>query len=94
MRGGQTPPPLAQSTMARGEGCVIRRRERRVLGLKGLVATISIEGGSDGKVFRRYIAQILASRLCSRQLVGIGMDKPKIHKVIGTRYCGYRTEPN
>ena len=53
------------------------------LGLRGLVATLSIEGGTDGEVFRTYVKEVLAPRLRPGQLVV--MDNLKAHKVQGIR---------
>jgi transposase len=53
------------------------------LGWEGVVATMSIEGGTDGVVFRTYIEQVLAPRLRPGQVVV--MDNLKAHKVAGIR---------
>jgi transposase len=53
------------------------------LGWEGVVATLSIEGGTDGVVFRTYIEQVLAPRLRPGQVVV--MDNLKAHKVAGIR---------
>ena len=44
---------------------------------------MSIEGGTDGAVFRTYVEQVLAPRLRPGQLVV--MDNLKAHKVAGIR---------
>jgi transposase len=48
-----------------------------------MVAAMSIEGGTDGDVFRSYVEQVLAPRLRPGQLVI--MDNLKAHKVAGIR---------
>lgn len=53
------------------------------LGVEGMVATMTVEGGTDGAVFRTYIEQVLAPRLQPGQTVL--MDNLKAHKVTGVR---------
>lgn len=51
--------------------------------MMGLVATMSVEGGTDGGVFGSYVEHILAPHLRPDQ-VAI-MDNLKAHKVAGVR---------
>jgi len=53
------------------------------MGVAGLVATMTVEGGTDGTVFRTYVEQVLAPRLQPGQIVI--MDNLKAHKVAGIR---------
>lgn len=53
------------------------------IGVTGVVAAMSVEGGTDGDVFRSYVDQVLAPRLCPGQVVI--MDNLKAHKVTGIR---------
>ncbi len=53
------------------------------LGREGLVATMSVEGGTDGEVFRSYVEQVLAPQLQPGNVVI--MDNLKAHKVAGIR---------
>lgn len=53
------------------------------MGVEGLVATMTVEGGTDGAVFRTYVEQVLAPRLQPGQIVM--MDNLKAHKVAGIR---------
>lgn len=53
------------------------------IGLTGLVATMSVEGGTDGDVFRTYVEQVLAPHPQPGQVVI--MDNLKAHKVAGIR---------
>ena len=53
------------------------------IGVEGLVAMMSIEGGTDGEAFRTYVEQVLAPRLRPGRLVL--MDNLKAHKVAGIR---------
>ena len=48
-----------------------------------MVATMTVEGGTDGAVFRTYLEQVLAPRLRPGQVVV--MDNLKAHKVVGIR---------
>lgn len=50
---------------------------------EGLVATMMVEGGTDGTVFRTYLEQILAPLLQPGQVVI--MDNLKVPKVAGVR---------
>lgn len=65
-----------------------RNRARAVtlsgaMDVTGLVATMTVEGGTDGEVFRPYVAQVLAPHLRPGQVVL--MDNLKAHKVAGLR---------
>jgi transposase len=51
------------------------------VGVEGIVATMSVEGGTDGEVFRAYVAHVLAPQLRPGQMVI--MDNLKAHKVAG-----------
>jgi transposase len=53
------------------------------LGVNGLVATMTVTGGTDGAVFRSYVDQVLAPRLRPGNVVI--MDNLKAHKVAGIR---------
>ena len=53
------------------------------LGQEGIVATMSVEGGTDGAVFRSYVEQVLSPQLHPGQVVI--MDNLKAHKVAGIR---------
>lgn len=53
------------------------------LGGSGLVATMTVAGGTDGEVFRSYVEQVLAPQLRPGQVVR--MDNLKAHKVPGIR---------
>jgi transposase len=53
------------------------------MGVNGLVATMTVEGGTDGEVFRTYVDQVLAPQLRPGQVVL--MDNLKAHKVPGIR---------
>ena len=53
------------------------------MGVNGLVATMTVEGGTDGAVFRTYVDQVLAPQLRPGQVVL--MDNLKAHKVAGIR---------
>ena len=53
------------------------------MGVDGLVATMTVAGGTDGEVFRSYVDQVLAPQLCPGQVVI--MDNLKAHKVAGIR---------
>jgi transposase len=53
------------------------------MGIEGLVAMMSVEGGTDGDVFRSYVEQVLAPRLRPGHVVI--MDNLKAHKVRGIR---------
>jgi transposase len=48
-----------------------------------MVATMTVEGGTDGTVFRPYIEQVLVPQLRPGQVVI--MDNLKAHKVAGIR---------
>lgn len=56
---------------------------RGALGVKGMVAAMTVEGGTEGAVFRPYIEQVLAPRLRPGQ--GVLMDNLTAHKVAGLR---------
>ena len=53
------------------------------LGVEGMVATMTVEGGTDGALFRTYVEQVLAPHLRPGQVVL--MDNLKAHKVAGIR---------
>jgi transposase len=53
------------------------------LGVNGLVATMTVEGGTDGEVFRSYVKQVLVPQLRPGHVVI--MDNLKAHKVTGIR---------
>ena len=53
------------------------------LGVNGLVATMTVEGGTDGAVFRSYVEQVLVPHL--RPGTVVSMDNLKAHKVAGIR---------
>lgn len=53
------------------------------MGVNGLVATMTVTGGTDGAVFRSYVEQVLAPQLRPGQVVL--MDNLKAHKVAGIR---------
>jgi transposase len=53
------------------------------MGVTGLVATMTVEGGTDGEVFRSYVDQVLVPQLRPGQVVL--MDNLKAHKVPGIR---------
>lgn len=53
------------------------------LGMSGLVATMTVEGGTDGDVFRSYVDQVLVPHLRPGNIVL--MDNLKAHKVAGIR---------
>jgi transposase len=52
-------------------------------GVSGLVATMTVTGGTDGAVFRSYVEQVLAPQLRPGNVVS--MDNLKAHKVPGIR---------
>ena len=53
------------------------------MGVDGLVATMTIEGGTDGEVVRSYVEQVLAPQLRPGNVVIL--DNLKAHKVAGIR---------
>ena len=53
------------------------------LGVNGLVATRTVEGGTDGEVFRSYVDQVLVPQLRPGNVVI--RDNLKAHKVAGSR---------
>jgi transposase len=53
------------------------------LGVNGLVATMTVTGGTDGEVFRSYVEQVLVPQLRAGTVVL--MDNLKAHKVPGIR---------
>lgn len=53
------------------------------MGMAGLVATMSVEGGTDGEVFRSYVEQVLVPQLRAGDVVI--MDNLKAHQVAGIR---------
>lgn len=53
------------------------------MGINGLVATMTVEGGTDGEVFRSYVEQVLVPQLRPGQVVVL--DNLKAHKVAGIR---------
>jgi transposase len=53
------------------------------MGVNGLVATITVDGGTDGDVFRSYVEQGLVPHLRPGHVVI--MDNLKAHKVAGIR---------
>jgi transposase len=53
------------------------------MGRNGLVATMTVEGGTDGEVFRSYVEHVLAPHLGPGDVVL--MDNLKAHKVAGIR---------
>jgi transposase len=53
------------------------------MSVKGLVATMTVTGGTDGEVFRSYVDQVLAPQLRPGNVVI--MDNLKAHKVAGIR---------
>lgn len=53
------------------------------MGAHGLVATMTVAGGTDGEVFRSYVDQVLVPQLRPGQVVL--MDNLKAHKVPGIR---------
>jgi transposase len=53
------------------------------MGVNGVVATMTVAGGTDGEVFRSYVDQSVAPQLRPGQVVI--MDNLKAHKVSGIR---------
>jgi transposase len=53
------------------------------MGRNGLVATMTVEGGTDGAVFRSYVDHVLVPQLRPGQIVVL--DNLKAHKVKGIR---------
>jgi len=53
------------------------------MGVQGLVATMTVDGGTDGEVFRSYVGQVLVPHLRPGNVVI--MDNLKAHKVAGIR---------
>jgi transposase len=53
------------------------------MGRNGLVATMTVEGGTDGEVFRSYVEHVLAPHLGPGDVVL--MDNLKAHTVAGSR---------
>ena len=53
------------------------------LGLDGMIATMTVEGSTDGAVFRTYVEQVLALQIRKGQVVV--MDNLRAHKVSGIR---------
>ena len=53
------------------------------MGMNGLVAMMTVEGGTDGDVFRRYVEQVRVPQLRSGNVVI--MDNLKAQKVAGIR---------
>ncbi len=53
------------------------------MGLDGLVATMTVEGGTEGEVFRSYVDHVLVPQLQPGQVVV--MDTLKAHTVAGIR---------
>ena len=53
------------------------------MGVQGLVAAMTVDGGTDGEVFRSYVEQVLVPHLRSGNVVI--MDNLKAHKVAGIR---------
>lgn len=53
------------------------------MGVNGLVATMTVDGGTDGEVFRSYVEQVLVPQLRSGNVVI--MDNLRAHKVAGIR---------
>lgn len=53
------------------------------LGLDGMIATMTVEGSTDGAVFRTYVEQVLAPQVRKGQVVV--MDNLRAHKVSGIR---------
>ena len=53
------------------------------MGVHGLVATMTVTGGTDGEVFRSYVEQVLGPQLRPGNVVL--MDNLKAHKVSGIR---------
>jgi transposase len=53
------------------------------LGVNGLVATMTVDGGTDGEVVRSYVDQVLVPQLRPGNVVA--MDNLKAHKVAGIR---------
>jgi transposase len=58
-------------------------RHERASGREGLVATMSVEGGTDGEVLCSYVEHVLAPHLRPDQVVI--MDNLTAHKVAGIR---------
>jgi hypothetical protein len=71
----------AQATKPRNRGRTLTMIG--AIGVEGLVATMSIEGGTDGDTFRTYVEQVLAPHLRPGRVVL--MDNLKAHKVAGIR---------
>jgi len=71
----------AYAARPRNRGCTLTCGG--ALGVEAMVATLTVEGGTDGAVFRTYLEQVLAPRLQSGQRVL--MDNLKAHKVPGIR---------
>ena len=53
------------------------------MGVHGLVATMTVDGGTDGEVFRSYVEQVLVPQLRPGNVVI--MENLKAHKVAGIR---------
>jgi transposase len=51
------------------------------LGLEGLVASMTLDGFTDGDVFVAFLQEVLVPHLCPGQVVI--MDNLKAHKVAG-----------
>lgn len=51
------------------------------MGVNGLMATMTVDGGTDGEVFRCYVEQVLVPHLRPGNIVI--MDNLKAHKVAG-----------
>jgi transposase len=53
------------------------------LGVTGLQALMTVDGATDGEVFRAFVAQVLCPTLAAGDLVV--MDNLRAHKVVGIR---------
>lgn len=71
----------AYATKPRNRGHAVTRIG--AMGVNGLVATMTVTGGTDGDVFRSYVDQVLVPQLRPGQVVL--MDNLKAHKVPGIR---------
>jgi transposase len=72
----------------RAQAAKPRNRGRAVtligaMGVQGLVATVAVDGGTDGEVFRSYVDQVLVPHLRPGHVVI--MDNLKAHRVPGVR---------
>jgi len=71
----------AQATKLRNRGQALTLIG--AMGVNGLVAAMTVDGGTDGEVFRSYVEQVLVPQLRSGNVVS--MDTLKAHTVAGIR---------